>query len=142
MAASILHCCGTSCFQPHLKFWIFREAYMTYVWQTKKLNAQNTPSLGIWMTTSCHTKSRSDSIKPYHRAACPLPNFLEVFKEIFQRMIATQDISNIDNKQRNTAAAEPSTKVLHLLFKLPPFKFIPVSRNRTRVHARTLHAFL
>ena len=33
---------------------------MTYVWQTKKLKAQNTPSLGMWMTTSCHTKSRSD----------------------------------------------------------------------------------
>ena len=57
-------------------------------------------------------------------------------------MIDTQDKGNIDNKQCNTTASEPSPKFLHLLFNLLPFRFIPVSHNRTRVHARAIHTFL
>ena len=47
----------------------------------------------------------------------------------------------MDDKQRNSAADEPSTKLLHLLFDLHPSGISPVLQNQTYAQSCALHEF-
>ena len=84
----------------------------------------------------------ANSIKQVQRSFWPLAELWESFKDNLWRLSVAQDIGPIDDKCHNSAAVEPSPKLLHLIFDLYMSGVSPVLQNQTHSHDCALHKFL